>query len=80
MRKRYHHAMQPDNRTWDPGRVQDHEERKQLCKINVPDYLYSLLSTMTMVSAIDVCEEVNDMEEEESRSELDLHARLTCQW
>ena len=56
--------MQPVNRSWDPGSVQDHhEERTQLCKINVPDYLYSLMST-TMVSAIDVSEEVNDMEEE----------------
>ena len=65
--------MQPDNRTWDPGRVQDHDERNKLCKINVPDYLYSLMSTM-MVSAIDVSEEVNATEEEESRTELDSHA------
>jgi hypothetical protein len=70
-----HHAMQPDNQSWDPGRVRDHEERNKLCKINVPDYLYSLMSTM-MVSAIDVSEEVNDTEEEESRTELDSHANI----
>ena len=70
-----HHAMQPDNQSWDPGRVRDHEERNKLCKINVPDYLYSLMSTM-MVSAIDVSEEVNDTEEEESRTDLDSHANM----
>jgi hypothetical protein len=74
-RRRYHHAMQPDNQTWDPGKVQDHEERNKLCKIYVPDYLYLLLS-MTMVSAIDVSEEVNVVEEEESRTELDSHANM----
>jgi hypothetical protein len=68
--------MQPDNRTWDPGRVQDHKERNKLCKLNVPDYLYSLLSTVMMVSAIDVSEEVNAMEEEDSRTELDSHANM----
>ena len=68
--------MQPNNRRWDPGRVQDHEERNKLFKINVPDYLYLLLSTTTMVSAIDVSEEVNDMEEEESRTELDSHTNM----
>ena len=58
-------------RMWDPGRrVQDHEERNKLFKINVLEYIYhSLLSTM-MVSAIDVSEEANDMEEE-SRTELE---------
>ena len=65
--------MQPVNQSWDPGSVQDHEERTQLCKINVPDYLYSLMFT-TMVSAIDVSEEATDMEEKESRTELDSHA------
>ena len=67
--------MQPVNQSWDPGSVQDHEERTQLCKINVPDYLYSLMYT-TMVSAIDVSEEATDMDEEESRTELDLHANI----
>ena len=77
MRRRCHHAMQPENQTWDPGRVQDHEERNKLCKINVPpDNLHSLLSMMmTMVSAIDVSEEANDMEEK-SRTELDSHANM----
>ena len=42
----------------------------------MPDYyLYSLMSTM-MVSAIDVSEEVNDTEEEESRTDLDSHANM----
>ena len=70
--------MQPDNRMWDPDRVQDHKERIKFFKINVPEYIYSLgiLSTMTMVSAIDVPEEVNDMGEEESRTELDSHANM----
>ena len=66
--------MQPENRTWDPDRVQDHEERNKLFKINVPEYMYSLLS-MTMVSAVDVSEEVNDMEEE-SRTEIDSHDNM----
>ena len=65
--------MQPENRTWDPGRDQDHEERNKLYKINVPDYIYSLIST-TMVSAIDVSEETDV--EEESRTELDSHANM----
>jgi hypothetical protein len=76
MRRRNHHAIQPDNQTWDPGRVKDHDERNKLCNINVPDYIYSLLSTTMMVSAIDVSEEANDMEEEESRTELDSHANM----
>ena len=67
--------MQPENRTWHPGRVQDHEGRNKLFKINVPEYIYPLLSTMMMVSAIDVSEEVNGMEEE-SRTELDSHANM----
>jgi hypothetical protein len=73
--RRYHHAMQLVNQSWDPGNVQDHEERTQLCKTNVPDYLYSLMST-TMVSDIDVSEEATDMDEEESRTELDSHANM----
>jgi hypothetical protein len=67
--------MQPVNQSWDLGSVQDHEERTQLCKINVPDYLYLLMST-TMVSAIDVSEEATDMDEEESRTKLDSHANM----
>jgi hypothetical protein len=50
-------------------------ERTQLCKINVPDYLYSLICT-TMVSAVDVSEEATDMDEEASRTELDSHANM----
>ena len=52
--------MQPDNRFWDPGRVQEDQENK-LFKIIVPDSTYSLLRT-AVVSALDVSEE-NDMEE-----------------
>ena len=65
--------MQPENRTWHPGRVQDHKGRNKLFKINVPKHIYSLISTR-MVLAIDVSEE-NDMEEE-SRTELDSHANM----
>ncbi len=57
---------------WDPGRVQDHEERNKLVKINVPEHIYSLISTV-MVSDVDVSEE-NDMKE--SRTELDSHANM----
>jgi hypothetical protein len=63
--------MQPENRTWDPGSVQDQENK--LFKINVPDLTYSLLRT-AVVSALDVSEE-NDMEES-SRTELGSHANM----
>jgi hypothetical protein len=67
--------MQPDKQTWDPGRVQDQEERNKLIKINVPEYIYSLIST-AMVSTVDISEE-NDLEQQESsRSELDSHANM----
>ena len=65
--------MQPENQTWHPGRVQDHEGRNKLFKLNVPKHIYSLISKR-MVLAIDVSEE-NDMEEE-SRTELDSHANM----
>jgi hypothetical protein len=55
--------MQPDNRTLDPGRVQE----------NKLDSTYSLLRT-AVVSTIDVSEE-NDMEES-SRTELDSHDNM----
>jgi hypothetical protein len=64
--------MQPDNKTWNPGRVQDEPESK-LFKINVPDSTYSLLRT-AVVSTLDVTEET-DMEES-SRTELDSHANM----
>jgi hypothetical protein len=63
MRRGYHNAMQLDNRTLDPGRVQE----------NKLDSTYSLLRT-AVVSTIDVSEE-NDMEES-SRTELDSHANM----
>jgi hypothetical protein len=64
--------MQPENRTWDPGGVQeDQEERNQLFKINVPKHIYSLMSMATVLAA-DVFEENGD--EEELRTELDSHA------
>jgi hypothetical protein len=64
--------MQPKNQTWDPGRVQDHEERNKL-GINFPKHIHSLIST-AMVLAVDISEE-NDMEEE-SRTELDTYANM----
>jgi hypothetical protein len=64
--------MQPDNRTWDPGRVQDDQEN-ELFKIKMPDSAYSLLRP-AVVSSLDVSEE-NDMEES-SRTELDSHANM----
>jgi hypothetical protein len=70
---RHHQATQPENRTWDPGRVQIQEERNKLTKINVPDQICSLIST-AVVSNVDVSEE-SDMEES-SRSELDSHANM----
>jgi hypothetical protein len=66
--------MQPENQTWDPGRVQDQEERNKLVKINVPKQIYLLMS-MSMVSAIDVLEE-NAGVEEDSRTELYSHANM----
>jgi hypothetical protein len=47
--------------------------RNKLIKINVPDYIYSLIST-EMVSALDVYED--NEREEESRTELDSHANM----
>ena len=67
--------MQPDNQTWDPGRVQDQTKRNKLIKINVPEYIYSLLSTV-MVSAVDVIEEDGIEVVESSRTELDSHANM----
>ena len=64
--------MQPDNRTWDPGSVQEYQENK-LFKINVSDSTYFKLRT-AIVSVLDVSEE-NDMEES-SRTELDSHANM----
>ncbi len=64
--------MQPDNRTWDPGSVQEYQENK-LFKIYVSDSTYFKLRT-AIVSVLDVSEE-NDMEES-SRTELDSHANM----
>jgi hypothetical protein len=64
--------MQPDNRTLNPGSVQEEQENK-LFKINVPNSTYSLLRT-AVVSTLDVSEE-NDMEQS-SRTELDSHANM----
>jgi hypothetical protein len=57
---------------WDPGRVQDHKERNKLVKINVPEHIYSLISTV-MVSDVDVSKEIGMGE---SRTELDSHANM----
>jgi hypothetical protein len=63
--------MQPDNRTWDPGRVQDDQEtpgrvqedqENKLFQIIVPDSTCSLVLRTAVVSVLDVSEE-NDMEE-----------------
>jgi hypothetical protein len=65
--------MQLENQqTWDPGRVQDPEERNKLVA-NVPEHVCPPLSA-AMASAADVSEE-NDMEES-SRTELDSHANM----
>jgi hypothetical protein len=65
--------MQPENQTWDPGRVQNQEERNKLIKINVPVHIYLSIST-AMASAVDVSEESNM--EESSRTELDSNANM----
>jgi hypothetical protein len=65
--------MQPETQTWDPGRVQNQEERNKLIKINVPEHIYSLIST-AMVSAVDASKQ-SDMEES-SRTKLDSHANM----
>jgi hypothetical protein len=64
--------MQPDLQ-WNPGRVQEDKESK-LFKMNVPDLTYMLIRN-AMVSALDVSEE-NDGMEESSRTELDFHANM----
>ncbi len=66
--------MQPDNQTWDPGKIHTEEEkRNKLFEINVSEDIYSMIS-MSMVSAVDGSEE-NGMEED-SRTELDSHANM----
>ncbi len=66
--------MQPDNQTWDPGKIHTEEEkRNKLFEINVSEDIYSMIS-MSMVSAVDGSAE-NGMEED-SRTELDSHANM----
>jgi hypothetical protein len=65
--------MQPSNRTWDPGGVQDQEKRNKLFKINIPVKIYSLI-----MSAVDMNDESDneDVADESSRTELDSHANM----
>jgi hypothetical protein len=50
-------------------------KRNNLCKINVPAYIYSLMCTL-MVSAVDDSDETTDIDEQDSRTELDSHANM----
>jgi hypothetical protein len=50
-------------------------KRTNLCKINVPVYIYSLMC-IPVLSAVDVSEETTDINEQDSRTELDSHANM----
>jgi hypothetical protein len=57
---------------WDPGGVED-SENGNLYKRKVPIQIYIIISTM---SGLDVEDEMEYMEDENSRTELDSHANM----
>jgi hypothetical protein len=72
-RRKHHHAVQPENQTWDPGAVQEQYERNKLCETIAPEHLHSL-SSASMVSAANVSEGEPDIQD--SRAEMDSHANM----
>jgi hypothetical protein len=74
-RRRYHNVIQPGRPTWDPGGDQDPDPECKLFKIKVPLRVYSLLATI-MAADVDLVLDDEDMEAEQSRTELDSHANM----
>jgi hypothetical protein len=59
-------VIQPGRPTWDPGGNQDPDSERKLSKITIPTQVYSLLAIMALNE--------EDMEAEQSQTELDSHA------
>jgi hypothetical protein len=74
-RKRYHNVIQPGRPTWDPGGTQDPNTERKLYKITIPTQVYSLLATI-MATDVDLALNEEDMESEQSKTELDSHANM----
>jgi hypothetical protein len=75
-RKRYHNVIQPGRPIWDPGRTQDPNIERKLYKITIPTQVYSLLLATIMATDVDLALSEEDMEAEQSKTELDSHANM----
>jgi hypothetical protein len=74
-RKRYHNVIQLGRPTWDPGGTQDPDTERKLYKITIPTQVYSLLATI-MATDADLALNEEDMEAEQSKTELDSNANI----